>query len=122
AIRVEDPVQVARMDAPPLLVAHVLGVQRVAADTCAADEHVELRQALDGRVQLRGVADVVALREVEDMHVRTPLAKTLHCSSADATRAARDEGDAAGKVVMVGHRLFLYGFVRELRSEPRLPA
>jgi 3-oxoacyl-[acyl-carrier protein] reductase len=43
-------------------------VQRVAADARCADEHVEARQPRDGGVQLCGVADVVAVCEVE--HVR----------------------------------------------------
>ena len=57
------------MDAFPFRVADVLGVQRVAADARCADEHVEARQLRDGGVQLRGVANIVAVCEIEDVDI-----------------------------------------------------
>ena len=81
-----------------------------------------LRQLLDRCVELRGLAYVVALREVEDVDVAASGAKPLDDGGPDSTRTARDERDTAFEVVMVGHRLFLYGFFRGLRSESRLPA
>ena len=98
------------MDVLPLLVAHVLGVQRLAADSRAADEHVEPRQLLDGRVQLRRVAHVVAVREVEDVHVGASGLQALDDGGADSARAARDERDAAFEVVMVGSCVYFYTF------------
>ena len=67
AVRVEDAVQVDSVHALPFLVADVLGVERLAAHAGAADEHVEPRQARDGRVELGRVADVVSVGEIEDV-------------------------------------------------------
>ena len=87
------------MHALPLLVAHVLGVQRVAADAGGADEDVEARQS--GRPRRRagvGVADVVAVRQVEDMDVGAARAEALDGRGADPARAAGDERDTACEV------------------------
>ena len=102
AVGVEDAVQVDRMDALPFLVAHLLGVQRVTTDTRRADEHVEARQPLDRGRKLRRVAHVVSVREVEDVHLGAAVAKALDARRTDPARAAGDERDTSGEVVVVG--------------------
>ena len=97
-------------------------MQRVAADACGAHEDIEARQPVDGRVQLRRVAHVVAVLEVEDVHVGAALAQQRDGRRADPARAAGDQRDASFEVVVVAHGAFLYGFLRELRPAARLPA
>src|SRR5207248_3439916 len=104
-----------------------LGVERVAADAGRADEDVEPLEAADGGVELRGVANVVAVRQVEDVNLRAVGAQPLGGRSTDPARAARDERDAALEVVVVAHGAFLYGhgmrypLGTERRDEVRTP-
>ena len=82
AVRVEDAVEVDRVDAAPLLVAHLLGVEGVAADAGRADEHVESRQPLDG-----------GTRRWEESVTSSPFARSKTCTSAPP--ASRREATAA---------------------------
>jgi propanediol dehydratase small subunit len=93
----------------PLLVRDLFGVQRLPADSCTADEHVEPRQPVDRRVQLRRVTDVIPVRQVEYVDLGSTRAHSLDDGCAYAAGAPRDKSDAAGEVVEVGHRVFLYG-------------
>src|SRR5207248_854496 len=82
----------------------VLGVERLAADARAADEHVQPRQPFDRGVELRRVADVVAVGQVEDVHLGSAGTQTGRRGRADPARAAGHERAAPFEVVGVGHR------------------
>ena len=100
------------MDALPLLVAHVLGVQRVAADAGAQTS-----------TSSRGRRSTAASSWAES-RTSSPFARSKTCTSApparrrstrrraDAARAAGDERDAPCEVVVVAHGAFLYRFRR----------
>ncbi len=98
------------MDVRPLLVGHVLGVQRLAADARRADEHVEPGQRGDRGVQLCRVTDVVAVREVERVHPGAAGTQPLGRRGADPALAPGHERDAPFEAVLVRHTRFLYGF------------
>ena len=78
-------------------------------------------EALDGGVELRGVADVVAVREVEDVDVGAAGTEALDRRRADAARAARDQRDASFEVVVVAHGGISIRFCHGLRSERDYP-
>src|SRR3954468_19798938 len=110
------------MDPKPLLVRNVLRVQRVPADPGRAHEHVQARQPLDRRVQLARVAYVVAVREVENVHVCSTVAEPFDDGRSDAARSAGDERGPSLEVVVVAHSAFLYGFRDVVRRTSGLPA
>ena len=110
------------MDAVPLIVGHVLGMQRVAADAGRADEHVEPVEPVDGGIQLGRSR---ARRRRSRGRRRAPRRRRPAAARrrrADPARAARDQRHAPFEVVVVAHRAFLYGFLRGLRSAAGLPA